>query len=64
MFFLLVRPNVSLTVKGFACSPDAAVPICKFEVQIDGQTIQADLNTNERLGKPDIRLYSPERRAD
>ncbi|GAA6009069.1 hypothetical protein JCM11491_005735 [Sporobolomyces phaffii] len=38
--------------------PDAAVPICKFEVQIDGQTIQADLNTNERLGVYNSRLLN------
>lgn len=31
-------------------SPDAAVPICKFKVMIDGHLIEADLNTNERLG--------------
>ncbi|GAA5880903.1 hypothetical protein JCM16303_005168 [Sporobolomyces ruberrimus] len=38
--------------------PDAAVPICKFEVEIDGQTIQADLNTNERLGVYNSRLLN------
>ncbi|GAA5944010.1 uncharacterized protein JCM15063_006142 [Sporobolomyces koalae] len=38
--------------------PDAAVPICKFEVQIDGHTIQADLNTNERLGVYNSRLLN------
>lgn len=31
-------------------SPEAAVPICKFKVMIDGHMIEADLNTNERLG--------------
>ncbi|GAA6060456.1 hypothetical protein JCM10212_000884 [Sporobolomyces blumeae] len=38
--------------------PDAAVPICKFEVEIDGHTIQADLNTNERLGLYNSRLLN------
>ncbi|GAA5899744.1 uncharacterized protein JCM6883_005975 [Sporobolomyces salmoneus] len=38
--------------------PDAAVPICKFEVEIDGQMIQADLNTNERLGVYNSRLLN------
>ncbi|GAA5953423.1 hypothetical protein JCM21900_005659 [Sporobolomyces salmonicolor] len=36
----------------------ASVPICKFEVKIDGQLIQADLNTNERLGLFNSRLIN------
>ncbi|GAA5911983.1 hypothetical protein JCM5296_004030 [Sporobolomyces johnsonii] len=36
----------------------ATVPICKFEVRIDGQLIQADLNTNERLGLFNSRLIN------
>ena len=31
--------------------PFASVPIVKFECEIDGVKIQADLNTNERLGE-------------
>ncbi|BGP19664.1 hypothetical protein JCM10213v2_007760 [Rhodosporidiobolus nylandii] len=38
--------------------PDAAVPICKFKVMIDGHLIEADLNTNERLGVFNSRLIN------
>ncbi|KPV72646.1 uncharacterized protein RHOBADRAFT_55738 [Rhodotorula graminis WP1] len=37
---------------------DAAVPICKFKVLIDGHVIEADLNTNERLGVFNSRLIN------
>ncbi|KAM0786894.1 hypothetical protein ACM66B_002318 [Microbotryomycetes sp. NB124-2] len=36
----------------------AAVPIVKFECEIDGVKIQADLNTNERLGVYNSRLIA------
>ena len=45
------QSSIEKLTLGMTCSPDAAVPICKFEVEIDGQIIQADLNTNERLGE-------------
>ncbi|GAA5863043.1 hypothetical protein JCM3774_001402 [Rhodotorula dairenensis] len=38
--------------------PEAAVPICKFKVMIDGHLIEADLNTNERLGVFNSRLIN------
>ncbi|GAA5895422.1 hypothetical protein JCM6882_006246 [Rhodosporidiobolus microsporus] len=38
--------------------PDAAVPICKFKVMIDGHMIEADLNTNEQLGLFNSRLIN------
>lgn len=31
--------------------PFAGVPIVKFEARVDGHLIQADINTNERLGE-------------
>ncbi|GAA6023145.1 hypothetical protein JCM10207_005741 [Rhodosporidiobolus poonsookiae] len=37
---------------------DAAVPIVKFKVMIDGHIIEADLNTNERLGVFNSRLIN------
>ncbi|TNY18872.1 Proteophosphoglycan 5 [Rhodotorula diobovata] len=37
---------------------DAAVPICKFKVLIDGHVIEADINTNERLGVYNSRLIN------
>ncbi|GJN93279.1 hypothetical protein Rhopal_006326-T1 [Rhodotorula paludigena] len=36
----------------------AAVPICKFKVRVDGHLIEADLNTNERLGVFNSRLIN------
>ncbi|GAA5870330.1 hypothetical protein JCM8547_006605 [Rhodosporidiobolus lusitaniae] len=38
--------------------PDAAVPIVKFKVELDGFLIEADLNTNERLGVFNSRLIN------
>lgn len=38
--------------------PFSNVPICKFEVTVDGELIQADLNTNERFGVINSRLLN------
>ncbi len=38
--------------------PFSNVPICKFEATVDGELIQADLNTNERFGVINSRLLN------
>ncbi|BGP27196.1 PAP/25A associated domain family [Rhodotorula toruloides] len=50
----LERANLS-DVRAIA---GAAVPICKFKVEMDGHQIEVDLNTNERLGVYNSRLIN------
>ncbi|CDR35619.1 hypothetical protein NBRC10512_006491 [Rhodotorula toruloides] len=50
----LERANLS-DVRAIA---GAAVPICKFKVEMDGHEIEVDLNTNERLGVYNSRLIN------
>lgn len=36
--------------------PYAGVPICKFKATLHGETIEVDINTNERLGAHSLSL--------
>lgn len=51
-------PSIPLLIVYLALSPTAGVPIVKFEVKIGDQRIQADINTNERLGVLNSRLIN------